>query len=302
MTENAIDEWIQNAIPPGSGRYYAILHASAGSQQRLRAIATLASVWSKLCFSNREIEVAQKKLQWWREELNRDNYLHPVTQALSRCGNEHDKLNSIDAALLTLLKDTLEGYGSLLTKGSPSTGASNQQFHHATGANVCLALCNSDLPEAAKKHIRQAGILLSRARCLRHLHKHVSNGLLCLQMADLEARNIKPNQLVPELSADTAIFLSDSVQSLRQEIDACMNDFTGLTINHGSSASDGLKTIFIYLYLQCRLLARVHKDVSLIFQPEIRLSPLGNYWHALRAATRFDRIASVPQSLTDNHR
>ncbi len=293
MTENAIDEWIQKAIPPGSGRYYAILHASPESQQHLRAIATLASVWSKLCFSNREIEVAQKKLQWWQEELNRETYLHPVTQELSRSGNAQGEPHSIDAALLSLLKDTLDGYGSLLTKGSPSTTTSNQQFHRATGANICLALCNSSLPEAAAGHIRQAGILLSRARCLRHLHKHVSNGLLCLPMADLEARDIKPNQLVPELTADTAIFLTDSIQTLRQEFDACMQDFTGVVIDGDSSASDGMKTVFIYMSLQCRLLAKMQNNVALIFQPEIRLSPLGNYWHALRAARRFDRTTSV---------
>lgn len=287
MTANAIDEWILNAIPPGSGRYYAILHAHHSAQPRLRTIATLTSIWSKLCFSNREIEVAQKKMDWWHEELHRETHLHPVTRELQKLTGG----SPIDAELRSQLLDIHQGYGSLLTTGSPATEQANQEFHRLTGATACTAFCHTGTTAQNGEQIRQAGILLSRLRCLRYLHKHITNGLMCLPMAELEAREIKPNQFIPgELALNTAKYLAESLQGLEQEIEQCLQRF--LNTESAAPDSDGAKSVYIYLHLQLRLLKAMQKNTSQLFQPEVRLLPLRNYWIALRAAARFDKASN----------
>lgn len=301
MSEHAIDEWIKNAIPAGSGRYYAILHTPQQSQRHQRAVTTLVSVWSKLCFSNRELEVAQKKLDWWRHELDREGYLHPVTTELFNAGNSQHTDNkasaSLDPALLTSLTTILEGYGSLLTSGSPSTEQSNRKFHHATGAAACVALCEGNITDPVALLVSRAGALLSELRCLRHLHKHVNNGLLCLPLADLEAHEIKPNQLVPgPLPDNITNYLANTMNTLQQQIEDCLKDFSSTAITPGEPGLAGAKTVFIYLYIQHKLLLKMQKDVTQIFQPDIRLSPIGNYWQAFKAARQFDKFTNTPDS------
>ena len=289
MTANAIDEWTLNAIPPGSGRYYAILHAHQSAQPRLRALATLTSIWSKLCFSNREIEVAQKKMDWWREELNREAYLHPVTCELQQL-NDGAILN---AELRTQLLNIHKGYASLLTAGSPATEQANQQFHQLTGATACEVLCHSGLNSQGGENVqnvRQAGVLLSRLRCLRHINKHINNGLMCLPMAELEARNIKPNQFIPgAVPPEAAKYLDDTLQTLKLDIEQCLQQLTNTITT--APGTDDCKSVYIYLQLQLQLLHAMQKDPTHLFEPDVRLAPLRNYWIALKAAARFDRAS-----------
>ena len=291
MTDNAIDEWLNNAIPPGSGRYYALLHASEASRRRLQAITTLISVWSKLCFSNREIEVAQKKVDWWREELRRNTNRHPVTlelnNALEATPDTNNAKNRI--ALFEHLEVVLEAYGSLLTSGSPATEKKNKEFHMRTGGTSCLLICN--LPEAplTAQKISDAGILLSRLRCLRYLHAHINNGLMCLPMAELESRDIKPNQFIPgNIPADACRYLTESIDTIAKEIQGSLDGFGQASFNHAES--DGAKVIYVYLAQQLRLLDAMKKNVDHLFLPEARLSPLRNYWHAFRAAAKFESL------------
>lgn len=286
MTENAIEEWIHNAIPPGSGRYYAILHAHPAAQPHLRVVITLISIWSKLCFSNREIEVAQKKMDWWREELNRPEHLHPVTRELQQLTGG----TSISPELRSQLSQIHQGYSSLLTSGSPATEKANQQFHRLTGASAGIAFCHTDSKPTQTEHIQQAGILLSRLRCLRYLNKHVTNGLMCLPMVELEARDIKPNQFTAgAMSPNTIACLEEMLNDLHQEIEQCLQQM--LNPDTAATDSNGNKSFYIYLQLQLHILKVMQKNVGQLFLPDARLSPLRNYWIALRAATRFDKAA-----------
>jgi len=134
-----VDEWINKAIPAGSGRYYALLHSGSGLQKQQRLITTLVSIFSQLGFQSREIEVAKHKLEWWRQELEKESFDHPVMVALADSTATADATATDTLLPVTRkhLKVLLEGYGALLDSGSPSSDEQNQQFHLNTGGTAC---------------------------------------------------------------------------------------------------------------------------------------------------------------------
>jgi|GEM_PF-6692646 len=166
-----VDEWIDSAIPAGSGRYYALLHSNSALQKQQRLLATLVSIFSKLGFQSREIEVVKHKLEWWRHELEKESFNHPVMNAFDG--------DSVTPVMRSQLKQLLNGYGGLLESGSPSTDEQNQQFHLDTGATACHLICST---QNSDKSVTDAGVVLSKFRCFRYLRQHVDNGLLCLPL------------------------------------------------------------------------------------------------------------------------
>ncbi len=282
MTEHAIDEWTNNAIPPGSGRYYSILHADAESQPRLRAVTALISIWSNLCFNSRETEVAKKKLAWWREELQRDTYRHPVTVALNQA------LRANPAGLATL-QQLLEGYGELLQYGSPSTEQANALFHQNTGGKACLALhdigASETQPTCHDYHrvLENTGVSLSKFRCLRYLHQHTSNGLLCLSLPHLESHNISPPML--SANSESVQLVNDYVVQQLKVLDTEFNQHLNALAKTAATA----RPLYVYLHLQRKLLNVVLQDGGQVLQQETRLTPIKNFFYALSAARKFNR-------------
>jgi len=274
MTDHAIDEWIEKAIPPGSGRYYALLH-SDNNALSLRAITTLISIWSRLGFTSRETEVARRKLDWWRNELQGNDYQHPVTIALQPYLVEHPDL-------LSQLNSLLDGYGSLLRHGSPSTEQANHTFHKLTGGAACTALCGSQLSETDKLIVSRTGIVLSQIRCLRYLRQHVANGLLCLPIASLEQAGISPQMLTADnTSTSLKNYLTSTLSAVNTELQTLLNELI--------DCHNGVKPVFIYSQLQHQLVNVMLKDNANPLQQEIRLTPIKNYWHAFKAARRFHK-------------
>ncbi|OED42438.1 hypothetical protein AB833_07330 [Chromatiales bacterium (ex Bugula neritina AB1)] len=287
MTDRAIDEWTQNAIPPGSGRYYSLLHADAESQHQLRAIATLVSIWSKLCFNSRELTAAQKKLAWWREELNRDTYRHPVTLALQ-------VEFSSNPPMLEAMKMVLDGYGALLDYGSPSSESANALFHSRTGGQVCIALHEFYRNKASLTSdtnscqiLEETGISLSKFRCLRYLRQHMSNGLLCFPLSELEANDIKPDMFSANSSHSDTV--RNYVLKLLQELDIKFTQH----LQQLPGSSPAAKPIYIYTHLQHKLLSTILQDGGTVLKEETRLTPIKNFFLALLAARRCAKLQAV---------
>ena len=270
MIESPIDVWTSQAIPAGSGRYYALLHCEHPSQSS--AVLTLISIWSRLCFSNREMEAAKQQIDWWQSELSQNNPQHPVTQQLLHTVEDTDQ----QSRLLNQLNEVLHGYASLVTEGSPSRPEPNALFHHRTGATAALALINKPATNA-QQTVQSIGIALSQFRCIRHLHKHVASGLLCLPLEELEADEISPKQLVPGQYPEALVqFLNKQLTGIDRQLSDALNRLP----------AECPDAVFLYVYasLQQKLLQYIQKDVTVLDQPDIRLSPLRNFWIARKAA------------------
>jgi phytoene synthase len=74
------------AVPPGSTRYWSWLFAAREARKPLLGIYALMAEWRALMDPGTEIGVAQIKLVWWREEMQRlaaGAPLHPITRYLA---------------------------------------------------------------------------------------------------------------------------------------------------------------------------------------------------------------------------
>ncbi len=279
---DSLQEWVDKAVPLGSGRYYALLHSDNAFQSRQQIIATLISIFSKLGFQSREIEVVKHKLEWWRYELEKDHSLHPVMSAF----NDSAQVSNARERLQTLLN----GYGSLLESGSPSTDSENALFHHDTGATACQLLCETD---SDIQSISNVGIALSRMRCFRYLRQHVDNGLLCLPMSSLESAGISPAWLTPDNNnEELQQYLSDTEQSLLQELRHSSDQLELTILDCEQEKRSVYKSLFIYLQLQIKLLQVISRSNETVLNQSVQFTPVRNHWRAFRAAVRFDRIAN----------
>lgn len=275
--DNGVHEWIEQAIPAGSGRYYALLHSDPALQQNQRLVATLISIFSKLGFQSREVEVARHKLDWWRQELEKDTYSHPVMAAF-------DSVTPVMRAQLTQL---LSGYGTLLESGSPSTDEQNLKFHLDTGAVAFHLLSGT---QSDNTTVSDAGIVLSRFRCIRYLRQHVDSGLLCLPMSSLDAAEISPALLTPTASNEiVGKYLSAELAALEQQMQNSLTALVSLNAETSDINRSNYKALYIYLALQYRLLHSMRKDSTSVVTEVSRLTPIRNYWYAFLAARKFDK-------------
>ena len=273
-----VREWIEQAIPPGSGRYYALLHSDPELQTQQQLITTLVSIFSKLGFQSREVEVAKHKLQWWRQELEKESFNHPVMAAF----------NNVTPVMKSQLKQLLNSYGSLIESGSPSTDLQNQQFHLDTGAAACHLLCDT---RDTIQTVSDAGVVLSRFRCFRYLRQHVDSGLLCLPISSLETADISPAQLTPAArNKAVSDYFTSELTVLRED----MQESLEALARQVSAATDEerrhYKALFVYLTLQYKLLHLMCKDNTSVVEEVTRLTPIRNYWHGFLAAREFDKI------------
>lgn len=274
---DSLNDWTSQAIPPGSGRYYALLHTDPALQQQQKLIVALVAIFSKLGFQSREIEVAKHKLHWWYSELEKQSFQHPVMTALDAPSD----------LLLTRLRKLLSAYGSLLEKGSPSGDNENREFHTNTGALACQLLCNTS---TNVKAVDNVGCALSKVRCYRYLRLHVDQGLLCFPLATLEAASVSPSMLGPD-NTDTTVknFFYMQGTDLLDLLQSACEELRAHIAREPADKKGQYKSLYIYAQLQLALMHSMQrKDISVLNQLT-RLTPIKNYWLALRAARRFDK-------------
>jgi len=74
------------AVPPGTTRYWSWLFAAREARKPLLGIYALMAEWRALMDPGTEAGVAQIKLAWWREEMERmaaGSPLHPISRYLA---------------------------------------------------------------------------------------------------------------------------------------------------------------------------------------------------------------------------
>jgi phytoene synthase len=74
------------AIPPGTSRYWSWLFAAAATRPPLLGIYALGAEWQALMDPATESAVAQLKLAWWQEEMQRlttRSAVHPISSYLA---------------------------------------------------------------------------------------------------------------------------------------------------------------------------------------------------------------------------
>ena len=123
------------AVPPGTLRFWSWLFAARQTRDSLLGIYALTAEWRALMDPATASEVAQLKLQWWREELRRwdsGSPLHPITRYLA--GLPHAA-----AADLKPLEQSVEA-ASAQVAGAPLTHAVELESHAAALYGIPLLM------------------------------------------------------------------------------------------------------------------------------------------------------------------
>jgi phytoene synthase len=142
------------AIPAGSPRYWSWLFAARESRDPLLGIYALAAEWHALMDPVTEPGVAQLKMAWWREELERwwsGSPVHPITRWLAEIPGAMPS----DASPL---RQSLEA-AAVHAAGTPLERAADLETHAA-------ALYGAPLVAAARLAGSPAGSLLDCTNAL----------------------------------------------------------------------------------------------------------------------------------------
>lgn len=271
-------DWIADAIPPGSARYYAWLHHRQTDRDRLASLLGLQRIWSQAGFTRQPGDAIRLKFDWWVTELADNRARHPLTARLAAA-------IAASPPLQCQLLDTISGYRELVRGGSPSATRDNAQFHQSTGAAMCRAIAASESePGNNNRQIDAAGIALSQWRCLRYLSQHIESGLLCLPASALDAAGLGPADLRSTDQPNPALNALFE-QQLQQVSDALTQASQALL----TCPVVEQKSLFIYVEVQRRLLAATRQSGADLLAAQIRLTPLRNYWFAGKAARQYER-------------
>lgn len=247
---------VNQTVPPGSMRYYALLYAPEAKRDLLVALHLLED---ELATTGRSAhhDVAHTRLKWWHDELERliqGKPAHPATRALaaarSSIGPELHKLKGlIDAAAIDLARVTFADDGELASYFDRSGGAVAE-----VAARWLLAPAEAS-PATAQAAIR-LGSAIRRVDALRNLRSNALAGRIQLSLAELESLNIDIGEL-PKSP------WSPAVQSLLQSIRASLL----AEIKEASAAIDrqdraALRPLLVSAGLHARLLERIDTQIK----------------------------------------
>jgi 15-cis-phytoene synthase len=118
------------AVPPGTARYWSWLFAAHASREPLLGIYALLAEWRALMDPGTEAAVAQLKLAWWQDEMQRLTAgapVHPVSRyltALPRAGTTDfaPLIGAVQAAARHVAGAPLERGGELEAHSSALRG------------------------------------------------------------------------------------------------------------------------------------------------------------------------------------
>lgn len=272
---------VNQTVPPGSMRYYALLYAPQGKRDLLVALHLLED---ELATTSRSVhhDVAHTRLKWWHDELERlikGNPAHPATRALSAArpalGTEFTKLKGlIDAAAIDLARVTFADEAELAG-----------YFDRAGGVMTEFAarwlVVPGTLSPATSQAAARLGALIRRVDALRNLRSNALAGRVQLPLATLDALGIDVSELgkTPWSPAVQAL-----LQSMRASMLAEIKDAAAAI---DPSERPALRPLLVTAGLHARLLERIDRQIGATTPAWPELGPfekLITSWRVARSA------------------
>ncbi len=272
---------VNQTVPPGSMRYYALLYAPPEKRDLLVALHLLEDELTTTGRSTHH-DVAHTRLSWWHDELDRliqGKPAHPATRALHAArpmlGAEFAKLKGlIDAAAIDLARVTFADDSELAS-----------YFDRAGGVTAELAARWLLAPGDASASTTQAaigiGALIRRVEALRSLRANALVGRIQLPLATLDALAIDAGELSKTPWSPAVQSLLQSIRtSLRAELNAAETSIA-------RSDRPALRPLLVSARLHARLLGRIDAQISADTPLWPQLGPfekLMTAWLAARSA------------------
>lgn len=186
------------SIREGSSLHYSLLWTTESARQRfiqrLHLVRTLATTLDDV----QEPQVAQKKIHWWHEELQRlhsGEARHPVTQA------SQDSLQSLDSAMSTCLEIVSVASTQRFTPAA-TTHAGNTELARSYRARMSLlahALSDNTDDLEPESHPEIAALALAHHEQLIRLPYLLHRGLSVFSDELYQQFSIRPHDLAEQI-------------------------------------------------------------------------------------------------------
>lgn len=270
---------MERAAPRGSSLYYSLYYAPRTLQPALRALFAYQREITKIPREVREPSVAQAKLAWWREELERaytGQAQHPVAQALS---NDLLPGRGIDRQRLL---EVIDGVQLDLDYGLYPSFRELSDYCHRVGGSItglAVELCGYQNPETSH-YAHDLGIALRLFTLLRNLRPNLDAGRLYIPEDDLQQAGVS----FAELQAHRT---TPAIQALLVQQASRVRDFFSSALQR-LPAEDRRRqrcgVVLAQLYLT--LLTEMEAAGYPLLERRIHLTPINKFWIAWRAARR----------------
>jgi phytoene synthase len=261
-------------VPPGTTRYWSWLFAAPEAREPLLGIYALMAEWRALMDPGTEVSVAQIKLVWWREEMDRmaaGSPRHPITCHLSdmpcAAGVDFSPLSrSIEAAAAQVA-------GVPLERGIELESHADALFGSPLVVAALLGGARAD-PSALRACVAALAAAQYLARAIADYGAEARAGRIPFAVDDLLAAEIENDDLV---AADPPARLRTYLNHLRQRAAAYFS-------NAAAALAPDERRQLRHLLVLATLGAKHLNDGGRRAGADFRLADLYNAWSAARRA------------------
>lgn len=287
-------------VHDGSTLYYCLLGLDPVQRQgcvdRLALVRTLALT---LCDVT-EPQVAEKKIHWWHEELQRaaqSEARHPATTAVQSLLSENKALCEAALDILSVAADE-----RFTPADSRSLFEERHQRHGIASLTLVApeqsysSLLNAD-SEVSQIQVRELAGLISQADRLRRLPFWLARGYAVFDRECYDQGELTPELLAAGLRTSAAAtegssqdpttqrkhFLTTRLHELRETLWTEMPR----TLMPGAEVTDELRCYLVYAELRLRQLTLWEKKQPDFLTHYMTATPIRKYFQALRSRRRW---------------
>ena len=262
----------------GSSLYYCLLYATPDQRSRFLATLSLIRTISECLYDVQEPAVAQTKIHWWHEELERlyqGSALHPTAQ---RCQQTFTGREDLRHACLRILSAA----SSERFETTTTDAELNSLLRKDYGARLALLEHSllSESTESNQSHSKQKSLSLALAgvRRLQMLPQLLHRGYTVFSDERYRKFDITPTNLVRQNSTATS--------GNREKVDALLNFAIAEALDAMQSAQSALELVqkqtelfplTVLIELRTQQLRLWHKRHPNLLREYLTLTPLRKF-------------------------
>lgn len=270
------------AASSGSSFYYSFLFLPPKQRQAITALYAFCREVDDVVDETLEAEVAQSKLNWWRDEIARlfqHQPQHPVTRALASVIEdfnlpEEHFLEIIDGMEMDLNYDSYPSFREL------------SLYCHRVASIVGLMAAEifGFQDRGTVKYAHSLGMAFQLTNILRDVHEDLQRGRLYIPLDELEQFNVSPEDLQAGKSTNNIIALF-AFQAQRAR-DYYRQAFEQLPEQDRYPQRCGLIMAAIYQ----STLDEIEQDNYQVLTQRVSLTPLRKLWLAWKTARQEKKL------------
>jgi 15-cis-phytoene synthase len=277
------EEYCQHkAVRQGTSLYYSLLFLPEKQRQIIAALYAYQKEIGEIAAECTEISIAQTKLQWWREEIDRlfaGRPRHPVTQALvapvkTYCFPQESFLRVIEGVDRDLGQFTYPSFSALCAYCAQIGGSISSLASKTYGYQE----------PATRQYAENFGIASQLIRVLRNIRQDADRGRIYLPQDEMARFRITPQDILTGQGGIEGIG-----PLLIQQADRIRHHFHQALAMLNAVDRYSQRAGLIQIAIQLKTLAVMEEDGYQVLQRRVSLTPLHKLWIAWRTARRAQR-------------